>query len=284
VFPSGNTSVNSALRHPDPRRRLDRRCAASVSDDVHDFPPPCPRVTVPGSELSPHRPGSRDIIGRMSSRAPVATTRRHAEAARTTCASALVRVVVEAPPSPPGDDARAPDGTGTGVVVALGRVLAHAHHVTNPTGSLQVVFVDVDGRESVRPAELLSDDGDLAVLSVDTGGAQPLDLARPAEVQLGDAVAAVANPPGTGTRVTFGTVSALGCSASRPSGARVVGFEHTAPLGRRAWGSPLVCTADGSPAGLNVHRREDGEFNVALPTGPALGARIEALLGSAGSR
>jgi len=82
--------------------------------------------------------------------------------------------------------------------------------------------------------------------------------------------------PGGGTRVTFGTVSAVARAFRGPGGRRIAGsVEHTAPLASGSSGGPIV-DADGRLLGLNTNRLGEG-FYLALPADAALRERVDAL-------
>jgi serine protease Do len=160
---------------------------------------------------------------------------------------------------------------GSGFVVAPGRVLTNAHNTRGD--DLAVRFAD--GREA-RAKRLGTDiDGDLAVLEVDTGEIAPLEWAG-APPELGQAVFAVTNAPGAGTRVTIGTVSSVNRAFRGPRGRRIGGtIEHTAPLAPGSSGSPVL-DASGKVLGINTNRLGDG-FYLAIPAGEALLRRVQAL-------
>ncbi len=87
---------------------------------------------------------------------------------------------------------------------------------------------------------------------------------------------AVAPTPGAGTRLTFGTVSAVGQSFRGPRGRLVTGgVEHTAPLARGSSGGPLV-DAEGRLLGVNTHRLGDGLY-LAVPADDRFRQRVESL-------
>ena len=160
---------------------------------------------------------------------------------------------------------------GSGLVVGDGVVVTNAHNLRH--GDLAVVFAD--GRRatgSVAGADL---QGDLAVVSVDTGG-----LSAPAFAggvpAAGSVVVALSNPAGTGVRVSLGVVSAVDVAFRGPGGRRVEGaFEHTAPLARGSSGGPVL-DVTGAVVGIDTHRVGEGAY-LALPADDALRARIEAL-------
>ena len=86
---------------------------------------------------------------------------------------------------------------------------------------------------------------------------------------------AAASPTG-GTRVTFGTVSAVARAFRGPGGRRIGGsVEHTAPLAPGSSGSPVV-DAEGGFLRLNANLLGEG-FYLALPADAALRARVDAL-------
>ncbi len=160
---------------------------------------------------------------------------------------------------------------GSGVVVGAGRVVTNAHNIRRE----EVVVTFADGRRADgRPAGV-DVDGDLAVVSVDTGDAPALPVAG-ATVRLGDAVVALANPGGRTVRVSVGFVSALDVAFRGPGGRRVRGaIEHTAPLARGSSGGPVVDVL-GRLVGVDTHRVGDG-FYLALPADEELRTRVDAL-------
>ena len=155
---------------------------------------------------------------------------------------------------------------GSGTVIARDRVLTAAHHVRSEG-------VTVSFAEESATAELVGVDRDLglALLEVDTGEIEPLAWASAdAEVGVGTAVVALANPGGRGLRASLGFVAAADRGFRGPRGRRVSGaIEHTATLPRGSAGGPLL-DADGRLLGVNALRLEGGLI-VAL--GPASGLR-----------
>jgi serine protease Do len=117
-------------------------------------------------------------------------------------------------------------------------------------------------------------DGDLAVLTVETGDAPAIEWGG--RGALGSAVFAVANPGGRGPRVTLGFVSSVSGAFRGPGGRRIAGtIEHTAALPRGSSGGPVV-DAEGRFVGLNTNRLGEG-FYAAIPADDALRARVDAL-------
>ncbi len=163
------------------------------------------------------------------------------------------------------------DGRGCGVVVAAGQIVTNAHNLRDQTTSVRFP----DGRTEQATVQGADADSDIAVLSVDTGGAQAPNWAQ-AEPAADQPVFTV-SASGSGTvRVTFGTVSAVGRAFRGPRGRRISGsVEHTAPLPRGSSGSAVVNPA-GELVGISTHRLGEG-FYLALPTDAALRSRIDAL-------
>jgi len=161
---------------------------------------------------------------------------------------------------------------GSGVIVGNDLVLTNAHNLRD---QVDVYFSDGStARASVPGADV---DGDLAVLSVPTGGRKPLDW-RPPEVtpRLGEVVIGLSSPGGRGLRAGVGSISALDVSFRGPGGTTVTGaLEHSAPLARGSSGGPLIDTA-GRLLGVNTNREGDG-FYLALPASAQLKDRTDAL-------
>jgi serine protease Do len=143
---------------------------------------------------------------------------------------------------------------GSGVVVAPGVAVTLARNVRGDSARV----VTADG--TTQDARVLGADpsADLAVLSVeDLGVAAAWDEA-PAPPGIGRKVYALADPGGTGLRVTGGTVAGVPRGVRGPSGRLVEGaIEHTAPLPRGSGGGPLV-DRSGAIVGLNALRRDGG--------------------------
>src|SRR5712672_1134434 len=81
-------------------------------------------------------------------------------------------------------------GIGSGIVLADGQVLTNAHNVRGD----QVAVTFADGRTADGSVAGHDIDGDLAVISVDTGETPALPWASSASVELGKPVFALANP------------------------------------------------------------------------------------------
>jgi S1-C subfamily serine protease len=163
-------------------------------------------------------------------------------------------------------------GRGCGVVVADGQVLTNAHNVRDRT--TQVTFAD--GRVEQATVTAVDVDGDLVVVSVDTG-ATPAVAWAPAQPDAGSLVFALARTPAGGARITVGFVSSVDGAFRGPRGRAVTGsIEHTAPLARGSSGSPLV-DEEGRLLGLNTARLGDG-FYAARAADEQLRTRVDGLL------
>lgn len=161
---------------------------------------------------------------------------------------------------------------GSGVVVADGRVVTNAHNVRGD----EVTVTFADGRSVRGRLAGIDVDGDLAVINVDTGGARTAAWGEGDGLTVGTPVFGAAASPTGGTRVTFGTVSAVARAFRGPGGRRIAGsVEHTAPLAPGSSGGPIF-DAEGRLLGLNTNRLGEG-FYLALPADTALRERIDAL-------
>jgi serine protease Do len=163
-------------------------------------------------------------------------------------------------------------GAGSGIVLGQGQVLTNAHNVRGD--QLTVTFAD--GRTAKGSVAGRDIDGDLAVISVDTGKTPALAWAGSAPAQIGEPVFAVANPGGRGLRVTFGFVSGVDRAFRGPRGRRITGtLEHTAPLLPGSSGGPVL-DAGGRLLAINTNRLGEG-FYLAIPADEALRGRADAL-------
>jgi serine protease Do len=161
---------------------------------------------------------------------------------------------------------------GSGVVIADGKVLTNAHNVRGD----EVTVTFADGRSTRGQLSGVDWDGDLAVISVDTGKAKALAWADGSSVDLGAVVFGAAATSGGGTRVTWGTVSAVARAFRGPGGRKIAGsLEHTAPMAPGSSGGALLDGA-GRLVGLNTNRIGEG-FYLALPADGELRARVDAL-------
>jgi serine protease Do len=161
---------------------------------------------------------------------------------------------------------------GSGVVFADGQVLTNAHNLRGD----EVTVTFGDGRSTVGTVQGVDHDGDLAVIAVDTAGAPPIGWSADASPAVGAVVFGAAASRSGGSRVTLGTVSAVGRAFRGPGGRRISGsIEHTAPLASGSSGGALLDGA-GRFIGLNTNRIGEG-FYLALPADGALRERVESL-------
>ena len=160
---------------------------------------------------------------------------------------------------------------GSGVVAGQGLVVTNAHNLRGD----EVIVTFSDGRRTAAAIAGVDGEGDLAVLSVDTGDA-PAPKWGDRAPALGEVVLALANPAGRGSRVGVGFVSALDVAFRGPGGRKITGaIEHSAPLARGSSGGPLV-DGEGRLLGIDTHRVGDGLY-LALPADEALRSRIDSL-------
>ena len=163
-------------------------------------------------------------------------------------------------------------GVGSGIVLGEGTVLTNAHNVRGD----RVTVTFADGREEEGTVAGRDVDGDLAVISVDTGGVPALPWADGAAAEIGTPVFALANPGGRGLRVTFGFVSGIERTFRGPRGRRITGsLEHTAPLLPGSSGGPVL-TAAGQLLAINTNRLGEG-FYLAIPADETLRGRADTL-------
>jgi serine protease Do len=161
---------------------------------------------------------------------------------------------------------------GSGIVLAQDKILTNAHNLRGD----QVTVTFADGRRVIGDVAGFDADGDLAVISVETGPATPLEWGDGDGLAVGRAVFGAGASHGGGTRVTFGLVSAVARAFRGPGGRRIEGsVEHTAPLAPGSSGGALLDT-DGRLVGLNTNRIGEG-FYLALPANSELRARVDAL-------
>jgi serine protease Do len=163
-------------------------------------------------------------------------------------------------------------GIGSGIVLTEGQVLTNAHNVRGD----QVVVTFADGSTAEGHVAGRDIDGDLAVITVDTGTTPAIPWAADGTASIGTPVFGLANPGGRGLRVTFGFVSGVERSFRGPRGRRITGsLEHTAALLPGSSGGPVL-DAGGQLLGINTHRLGEG-FYLAIPADETLRSRAEAL-------
>ena len=145
-------------------------------------------------------------------------------------------------------------GTGSGIVVAEGRVLTNAHNVHAEAVTIRMS----DGSRRDGTVAAADADGDLAVIAVDTTGVTPVEWDADARPQIGTPVFALSRSrSGAATRVTFGTVAAVDRGFRGPRNRPITGASSTAP-------ARLRCSTSGSSAGAACTR---GKAVAGAPTG-----------------
>jgi serine protease Do len=172
-------------------------------------------------------------------------------------------------------------GVGSGVVTGSGQILTNAHNLRGD----EVTVTFSDGRTATGKPAGVDMDGDLAIVSVDTGAIEPLQWAQNGSApEIGRLVFAMSNPGGRGLRVTFGLVTGTERSFRGPRGRRIAGsLEHTAPLLPGSSGGPVI-DSNGALLGLNTNRLGEG-FYLAIPADDSLKQRVSELAkGEAPSR
>jgi serine protease Do len=157
---------------------------------------------------------------------------------------------------------------GSGLVIGPDQVVTCAHNLRDRT--TEVTFAD--GRRAQGTVHGLDADGDLVVLSVETGTAPAVRWAN-TSAEAGDAILAL----GRG-QVAFGLVGSADAAFRGPRGRVTEGaLQHSAPVARGGSGGPVV-NLDGEVVGINTHRLDDG-FYIAAAVGPDLHARLARLSG-----
>jgi len=128
-------------------------------------------------------------------------------------------------------------GVGSGIVVGKDQVLTNAHNVR--AEEVDVTFFG--GRTATGRVAGADIDGDVAVISVDTGDIPAIEWAVGGPPQLGTPVFALADPGGRGLRLTLGFITGVERSFRGPRGRRITGsIEHDAPLLPGSSGGPIV--------------------------------------------
>ncbi|MBA3851047.1 MAG: serine protease [Chloroflexi bacterium] len=159
----------------------------------------------------------------------------------------------------------------SGVVVASGQVMTNAHNVRDQ--AVDVTFND--GRRAPGTVAGIDADGDLAVITVETGAVEPIEWISDDGLALGRPVFAL-SASSQGSRITFGLVSSVARAFRGPRGRRISGsIEHTAPMARGSSGSALV-DEQVRLVGLNTNR-VGGGFYLALPADQTLRSRVQLL-------
>ena len=151
-----------------------------------------------------------------------------------------------------------PVGSGSGFVYSSDGYIVTNNHVVDGGGAFEVVF---SGGEHL-PATLVGTDtdSDLAVLQVETlpEDVEPLPLAEPDSLQVGQFVVAIGNPFGEQGSMSLGIVSGLGRSLRSQRSSRFGStyslpsvIQTDAPINPGNSGGPLL-NLDGEVVGINA--------------------------------
>lgn len=151
-----------------------------------------------------------------------------------------------------------PLGSGSGFVYNAQGMIVTNNHVISGAQTYEVVFASGDRQ---RASLIGSDvDSDLAVIQVEQlpPGVQPISLADPATIQVGQFVVAIGNPFGEQGSMTLGIISGLGRSLpsrrelSSGSSYSLPGVVQTdAPINPGNSGGPLL-NLEGQLVGVNA--------------------------------
>lgn len=151
-----------------------------------------------------------------------------------------------------GDPSQVPAGAGTGIVIDDGLILTNAHVIE---GASSVTVVAPDGRQRQATVVASSRARDVALLKVeDRDGLQPLRLAEPGSVAVGDPAVAVGNALGldvTQPTVSAGIVSAVGRTLRSPGGLLEGLVQTDAAINPGNSGGPLL-NGQGEVIGVNT--------------------------------
>jgi len=134
-----------------------------------------------------------------------------------------------------------PTASGSGVVYASDGYILTNNHVVDGAGFVRVILAD--GR--VYQATVVGADAltDVAVISIDAPGLQPIPLANPDDLQIGDLAVAIGNPLGLagGPSVTSGIISAFNRQLQVTADENLFGLLQTdAPITRGSSGGALL--------------------------------------------
>lgn len=151
-----------------------------------------------------------------------------------------------------GNPSEVPAGTGTGIVIDDGLILTNEHVVRDASS---VIVVARDGRQRDASVVASSAVRDLAILEVpDSEGLQPLQLAEPGSVEVGDPAVAIGNAFGldvTQPTVSAGIVSALGRTIRTRNGLLEGLVQTDAAINPGNSGGPLL-NGRGEVIGINT--------------------------------
>lgn len=153
---------------------------------------------------------------------------------------------------------------GSGVIVEAKGLIVTNSHVIKDAEEIMVVLND--GREFDAKVSLVDERSDLAILRIDTKGADlPFATLKPSEqLEVGDMVIAIGNPFGVGQTVTSGIVSALARSSLNINDFNFF-IQTDAAINPGNSGGPLVST-DGGVVGINtaIYSRDGGSLGISF--------------------
>ncbi len=153
------------------------------------------------------------------------------------------------------DANRAPEGQGSGFIVAKNRVATNYHVVADST-SASVIFDD----GSIAPITSVvaaSAPKDLAIVEVETGNRPSLTLGNELDLKVGETIYAIGAPKGLSASLSDGLVSAF-----RQNEGQFL-IQITASIAPGSSGGPLL-NSDGQVVGLTTSRIKDGSFGFAV--------------------
>jgi serine protease Do len=163
----------------------------------------------------------------------------------------------------PAGEGRVQRGTGAGFIIDPAGLLVTNHHVIVNADRIRVKLHD--GRTLVASVVGVDNATDLALLKIEAGRLQPLDLGDSDAVRVGDPVIAIGNPLEYERSVTAGIVSAKGRKVYEAEPFEDF-IQTDAAINRGNSGGPLL-NHRGQVIGVNTVIRSDGRgISFAVPS------------------